>query len=262
MNNTENKIKSAFNDITPEQAEPMVNSISPADFKVSSETQERISKEVLNRMAEKKINSTNKAIKIGSIAAAAVLLTGGVIAIVNLNSKAPATTVETTKATETVVTEATTTSTEAVETEAAADITVETEAVEFEYVSKTASDIDEIRNSFASNRVQEFLDQGYVLVTQDVPASNVISAAWLDDQHDTIMAMELIYEFDTHENAQAYYNQCVAESADYGYTYVENVTDEYTEYRHEENWGYGFFRIYHNENIYEYGLYTDVSIGD
>ncbi len=252
MNNTENRIKSAFNDITPEQAEPMVNSISPADFKVSSETQERISKEVLNRMAEKKINSTNKAIKIGSIAAAAVLLTGGVIAIVNLNSKAPATTVETTKATETVVTEATTTSTEA----------VETEAVEFEYVSKTAGDIDEIRNSFASNRVQEFLDQGYVLVTQDVPASNVISAAWLDGQHDTIMAMELIYEFDTHENAQAYYDQCVAESADYGYTYLENVTDEYTEYRHEENCGYGFFRIYHNENIYEYGLYTDVSIGD
>lgn len=254
MNNTEKKIQSAFNDITPKQAEPMVNSISPADFKVSSETQERISKEVLNRMAEKKINSTNKAIKIGSIAAAAVLLTGGVIAIVNLNSKAPAVTIETT--------EATTTSTEAVETEAAADITVETEAVEFEYVSKTASVIDEIRNPFASNRVQEFLDQGYVLVTQDVPASNVISAAWLEDQHDTIIDMELIYEFDTHENAQAYYDQCVAESADYGYTYVENVTDEYTEYRHEEDWGYGFFRIYHNENIYEYGFYTDVSIGD
>ncbi len=254
MNNTEKKIQSAFNDITPEQAEPMVNSISPADFKVSSKTQERISKEVLNRMAEKKINSTNKAIKIGSIAAAAVLLTGGVIAIVNLNSKAPAVTIETT--------EATTTSTEAVETEAAADITVETEAVEFEYVSKTASVIDEIRNPFALNRVQEFLDQGYVLVTQDVPASNVISAAWLEDQHDTIIDMELIYEFDTHENAQAYYDQRVAESADSGYTYVENVTDEYTEYRHEENWGYGFFRIYHNENIYEYGLYTDVSIGD
>lgn len=254
MNNTEKKIQSAFNDITPEQAEPMVNSISPADFKVSSETQERISKEVLNRMAEKKINSTNKAIKIGSIAAAAVLLTGGVIAIVNLNSKAPAVTIETT--------EATTTSTEAVETEAAADITVETESVEFEYVSKTASVIDEIRNPFASNRVQEFLDQGYVLVTQDVPASNVISAAWLEDQHDTIIDMELIYEFDTHENAQAYYDQCVAESAEYGYTYVENVTDEYTEYRHEEDWGYGFFRIYHNENIYEYGFYTDVSIGD